>query len=186
MANADAKFGFRPINADGAPYSGGTRRCVFPAGDTTAAFIGDAVTLGGTSLSGYPTIAQAAAGDPVFGVVTAFEADPDGLKNQYRLASTQRFCQVATADNNLFEAQDDGTLDITSVGLNANFIVAAGSTAYGISGMEVNSTTEATTNTLDLQLVGIVDRADNDGTAANAKWIVKFNDPQSKAGRTGV
>jgi hypothetical protein len=187
MANTDAPMGFRPINRDGSPYNGATIRCHFPATDTTAAFIGDAVKLAGTSLAdGAISVAQAAAGDDVFGVVTAFEANPDGLKDQYRKASTARYCQVATADSTYFEAQDDGTIGITSAGFNANFIVGSGDTAYGISAMEIDSTTEATTNTLDLQLVAPVARADNDPTAANANWIVKFNVSQSRPGRTGV
>lgn len=186
MANADAPFGFRPINRVGSPYSGGTIRGVFAAGDATATFIGDAVKLAGTSIDGAPTLAQCAAGDDVFGVVTSFEVNPDDLGAQYRKASTQRFCQVATADDTYFLVQDDGTIDITSAGLNANFVVGAGSTVTGYSAMEIDSTTELSTNTLDLQLVAPQNAVDNDGAAANANWIVKFNVSQSRPGRTGV
>ena len=47
----------------------------------------------------------------------------------------------------------------------------------------------ATTSTLDLQIVGLVDRADNllSGTGSSNKVaIVKFNDPQDKPLRTGI
>lgn len=192
MANADAAFGFRPINRDGSPYNGATIRCLFPSTDTTAAFIGDAVKLGGSSSSGYPTVTQCAAGDPVYGVVVAFEANPDSLSDQYRKASTARFCQVVIASNSYFEVQsDDDTTALAeaSVGLNANFVVGSGSTTYGTSGMELDSDTVSTTNTLDLQIVGLVDRADNllSGTGStNKNAIVQFNDPQNKPGRTGV
>lgn len=186
MANADVAYGFRPSNRDGSPYNGATLRCVIAAADSTATFIGDAVKLAGTSINGAPTVAQCAAGDPVFGVVTGFEADPTNLEAKYRLASTERYCAVTPADSTYFMVQDDGTLAITSAGLNANFVVGTGNTIYGTSAMEIDSTTEATTNTLDLQLVAPVNRVDNDGTGANADWIVKFNDSQSKPGRTGV
>jgi hypothetical protein len=187
MANADAPFGFRPINADGGPYNGVTRRCVLATGDGTATFIGDAVKIAGTSIDGYPTIAQVAAGDPVLGVVTSFEANPDSLSDQYRKASTQRFCQVALADNAFFEVQESGTaIGLASVGLNANIVVTAGSTVTGLSKMELDSDTEAATSTLDLQIFGGVHREDNDLTLANACWIVKFNDPQGKPLRTGT
>jgi len=186
MANADAAYGFKPVNADGSPFSGGTMRCVIASGDSTATFIGDAVKLAGTSISGAPTVAQCVAGDPVFGVVVAFEANPANLSLQYRAASTERYCQVAMAEGGYFMAQDDGTLAITSAGLNANFTVGTGSTITGLSAMEIDSTTEATTNTLDLMLVAPVNRPDNDPTIANADWIVRFNDPQQKHGRTGV
>jgi hypothetical protein len=192
MANPDAPFGFRPINRDGSPYNGATLRGVFAAGDATATFIGDACKTAGTSIDGYPTLAQCAAGDPVLCVVTAFEANPDGLSDQYRKASTQRFCQMVPVDSTYFEVQsDDDTtaLAITDVGLNANFIVGSGDTAYGISAMELDSSSATTTATLDLQIVALVDREDNllSGTGStNKNVIVKFNDPQSKAGRTGV
>ena len=192
MANADAAFGFRPVKRDGSPYNGATQRCVIPASDGTATFIGDAVKLSGTSDTGYPSVIQAAAGDAVFGVVTAFEANPDALSDQYRKASTKRFCQVALAQDTLFEVQsDDDTTALAeaTVGLNADFVVGTGSTAYGTSAMELDSDSASTTNTLDLQIVALVDRADNllSGTGStNKNAIVRFNDPQSKAGRTGV
>lgn len=188
MTNADTPFGFRPIGADGGPYNGVTRRAVLAAGDGTATFIGDAVKLAGTSINGSPTIAQCVAGDPVYGVVTSFEASPEtSLEDQYRKASTERYCQVALADNAFFVVQENGpAIGIASVGLNADFIVAAGSTVTGLSAMELDSGTEATTSSLDLQIVEGVFRDDNDLTLTNAEWIVKFNDPQGKPVRTGV
>lgn len=192
MANANAAFGFRAVNRDGSPYSGGTLRAVIPASDGTATFIGDAVQLGGSSDTGYPTVVQGASGTAVFGVVVSFEADPDGLGNQYRLASTKRFCQVVTVDSTYFEVQSDddtAALDGDAVGLNADFIVGAGDTVYGLSGMELDSNTALSTATLDLQIVSLVDRADNllSGTGStNKNAIVKFNVPQTAAGRTGV
>jgi hypothetical protein len=192
MANADGAFGFRPINRDGSPYNGATLRCVIAAADTTSTFIGDPVILDGSSNTGYPGVSQCAAGEPVFGVVTAFEANPDGLGDQYRKASTLRFCQVTPAAGSYFEVQsDDDTTALTEamVGLNAGYEVAAGSTVYGVSGFELDSTDASTTSTLDLQIVGLVDRADNQlsGTGStNKNVIVKFNDPQDKPLRTGV
>lgn len=191
MANANAAFGFRAVNRDGSPFSGGTLRAVVPASDGTATFIGDAVKLGGSSDTGAPTVIQAEAGDAVFGVVVSFEPE-QATDPQYRAASTKRFCQVATVDNTYFEVQsDDDTSALTEaqVGLNADFIVGAGDTIYGLSGMELDSSSAAATATLDLQIVGLVNREDNllSGTGStNKNAIVKFNDPQTKAGRTGV
>ncbi len=192
MANADTIFGFRPINRDGSPYNGATLRCVIAANDTTATFIGDPVRLDGQGDSGYAGVSQVANGESVYGVVTAFEANPDSLSDQYRKTLTKRFCQVAMADNTYFEIQENGADDalaIADVGLNADFAAAAGSTVYGRSGFELNAGTEATTSTLDLQIVGLVDRADNllVGTGnANKTVIVKFNDTQSVQQRVGV
>ena len=181
MANTDGAFGFRPISKDGSPYNGGTQRCSIIATDTTAVFIGDVVALDGSSNGGYPGVTQATAGggNTYYGVVTSFEADPDALSDQYRKASTLRYCNVASLIDTEFEAQDDGTITAASSGLNCDLIVAAGSTTYGVSGMEIDSTTEAATSTLDLQLVRPVDRADNDASTANSKWIVRFNRPRT-------
>jgi hypothetical protein len=192
MANTDGAFGFRPISRDGSPYNGATLRCVFAAADATAAFIGDPVILDGSSSEGYPGVSQCAAAEPVFGVVTAFEANPDSLGDQYLKASTKRFCQVTPANGTYFEVQEDGDgtdLLAVEVGLNAGFEVAAGSTTYGISGFELDASDASTTSTLDLQIVALVDRADNQLTGtgnANKSVIVKFNDPQDKPLRTGV
>jgi len=192
MANSDAAFGFKPINRDGSPYNGATLRCVIAAADETATFLGDPVTLDGTSDQGYPGVSQCAAAEPVFGVVTSFEANPDSLGDQYRKALTKRFCQVATAENTYFECQEDGDgtdLLAVEVGLNAGYEVAAGSTVYGTSGFELDASDAATTSTLDLQIVALVDAPDNillSTGNTNKRVIVKFNDTQSKSNRVGV
>ncbi len=192
MANPDSAFGFRPIFRDGSPYNGATLRCVFAAADGTAAFIGDPVVIDGSSDTGYTGVSQAATTEVIFGVVTAFEANPDGLSDQYRKALTKRFCQVCPAENTYFELQENGADDAfaeASVGLNANFVVGSGSTVYGRSSVELNASTEATTSTLDLRIVGLVDRADNllSGTGnANKNAIVKFNITHSTKSPTGV
>lgn len=193
MANADSAFGFRPVNLDGSPYNGATLRCVIAAADATATFIGDPVILDGSgSDDGYPGVSQCAAGEPVFGVVTAFEANPDGLSDQYRKATTKRYCQVVPVTNAYFEVQsDDDTTALTPamIGSNAGYEVAAGDTSYGVSGFELDSSDNATTSTLDLQIVALVDRPDNllAGTGStNKNAIVKFNDPQAKPLRTGI
>jgi len=193
MANVDAAFGFRPINMDGSPYNGANVRAVFATSATAASFIGDPIKIAGSSVNGYPTVAQCAAGDPVLGVVTSFEANPDNLATQTRLAATQRFCQVCVAQGSkYFEVQSDGVggdLAEASVGLNANFVVAAGSTVTGYSGVELDTNTAAATSSLDLQIVALVDRVDNilSGTGnTNKNAIVRFNDTQNRNFRLGT
>jgi len=194
MANANAAFGFRPINRDGSAYSGGTVRCVVPSTATAATFIGDPVILDTDgSIDGYQAVAQAATTNPVYGVVTAFEADPDNLSDQYRKALTKRFCQVVRAGSETFfevQSDDDTTaLAETGVGLNATYLIGTGSTQYGVSAAVLDSNTAAVTSSLDLQIHALVDRADNllSGTGSdNKNAIVTFNDNQSKNFRTGV
>lgn len=184
MANVDAPAGLKPVRyLSGAPYNGAFTAYATAAGDATAIFIGDPVKLSGTSqdIDGvtYADVDQAATGDVMLGVVVGVKpVTADSLK--YRAASTQRIVYVADDPNLVYEIQEvSGGIALTTaaIGLNANYVVGSGSTTTGMSGVELNNATEATTNTLDLQIVGIVNRADN-AVGEHAKWLVRNNRPQ--------
>lgn len=181
MANADTPFGLRPVRyISGRPYTGAVNIYSTATGDATAIFIGDPVILSGTSqtISGavYKDVDQAATGDVIVGVVVGvIPATQDSLV--YRAASTQRLLLVADDPDLLFEIQEvsGGTaLTANDAGLNANFVVGSGSTSSGMSGVELNNATEATTNTLDVQIVDFVNRVDNE-IGEHAKWLVRIN-----------
>ena len=188
MANANATFGLRPVNMlNSGPYTGMVKAFSVAASDGTAIYIGDPVKGTGTSqfINGqtYSDVVQAATGDVITGVVVGVEP-VTSTSLIYRAASTQRIVYVNVEPNALFEIQQvtGGTpLTANDIGLNANFVVAAGSTATGMSGVTLDNTTEATTNTLDLKIVGIVNRADNDPgsavtTGADAsRFLVRIN-----------
>lgn len=181
MANTDNPFGLKPVmHRNGAPYNGAFRLYSTATGDATAIYIGDPVILSGTSqtINGkiYSDVDQAATGDVVTGVVVGVQpVTQDSLR--YRAASTQRLLMVADDPELLFEIQEvsGGTaLTANDAGLNANFVVAAGSTVTGLSGVELNNATEAVTNTLDLHIVGPVQREDN-AIGEHCKWLVTIN-----------
>lgn len=188
MANLNAPFGLRPVGqVNGQPYSGSVRQYSVPSGDSTAIMLGDPVTLAGTSqiINGqvFSDIKRAATGDILLGAAIAVLPET-ASSTIYRAASTQRVVFVADDPNALFEAQQvaGGTpMTANDVGLNVNFIVAAGSTFTGLSGVALNNGSEAVTNTLDLKIVGMVNRADNDpgsavGTGADAsRFLVRIN-----------
>ncbi len=191
MANPDTAFGLRPVqDLNGAPYNGAVKHYSTAAGDATAIYIGDPVILSGTSqtINGqiYMDVDQAATGDVIVGVVTAvLPVTQDSLI--YRAASTQRILAVAPP-NLVYEIQEvsGGTpLTANDAGLNANIVVGSGSTATGYSGVELNNATEATTNTLDLQIVGFVNRADN-AIGEHAKWLVRINRSQNANQVAGI
>jgi len=188
MANANAPFGLRPVGTmSGNPFSGALRQYSVAAGDGTAIFIGDPVKAAGTSqiINGqvFKDVVQAATGDVIEGVVVGVLADTrDSLI--YRAASTQRILLVNDDPNAIFEIQQGtgGTpLTANDVGLNANFAVGSGSTYTGLSGVTLNNVGEATTNTLDLKIVGMVNRADNDpGSSVSSgsdasRFLVRIN-----------
>lgn len=181
MANVDSPFGLRPVgDLNGAPYSGAVNHFSTTTDDGTAIFIGDPVKLSGTSqtINGivYADVDQAATGDVILGVVIGVvPVTRESLT--YRAASTQRVLMVATDPSVICEIQEvsGGTaLAAADIGLNADFVVAAGSTTTGLSGVELDNSTEATTNTLDLQIVGFVNREGNE-IGEHAKWYVRLN-----------
>lgn len=181
MANADTPFGLKPArHLSGAPYNGAADVFSTASGDATAIYVGDPVKLSGTSstINGvvYADVDQAATGDVIVGVVVGVLPDvaTDAI---YRAASTTRRLLVATDPHLLYEIQEvsGGTaLTAAAIGLNADFVVGSGSTVTGKSGVELNNATEATTNTLDLQIVGLQARVDNEA-GEHAKWLVRIN-----------
>lgn len=181
MANADRAIGLKPVrHITGAPYNGAARIFSTASGDGTAIYIGDPVKLSGTSstVDGvvYTDVDQAATGDVIVGVVVGvLPVTADSLT--YRAASTTRRVLVACDPDLEYEIQEvsGGTaLTAAAIGLNADFVVGSGSTITGVSGVELDNSTEATTNTLDLQIIGLVARADNE-VGEHAKWLVRIN-----------
>lgn len=197
MANVLRVNGFEPVrNLNGASWNGRLTRYIVAAADATAIFPGDAVKLSTTGdADGYRTIAQAAAGDALVGVVVGFVADYANLNAApYRVASTRRIALVCDDPNVLFEAQEDGDttpIAVASLGLNVNFIVGSGSTSTGTSAMQLDSSTVATTATLPFKLIEVANRSNNvliTAGQANTRWLVKINNHQlaSHTGTAGV
>lgn len=178
MPNANVPSGLRPVrHRNGAPYNGATNRYFIPSGDTVAVFIGDPVkSAGSADANGIPTVAQAAAGDAIRGVVTAV-VPVTADSTTYRVASTARYVLVADDPDLLFEIQEDavgGALAADDIGLNADIVVAAGSTITGRSGVQLD-TSDKKTATAQLRILSIAQRADNE-LGANSKVLVSINE----------
>lgn len=186
MANRDAPRGFVPVsNAYGSPWTGAPRRYYVSSDDSNNIFIGDPVALSGSGDAfGIPGVVRAtagagsSAGDGPVGVVVGFEnLTSDNLSRTYRPASTAGYLLVCDDPNALYEIQEDsvgGALAVTSIGLNANFIIGTGNTTTGTSAVELDSNTADVTATLDMRIIGISPRIDNE-VGVNAKWLVKLN-----------
>lgn len=202
MANIDRPGGLVPVKTiNGAPWNGQTNMYLIPSTDGTATFIGDLVKLAGSAgaagvvvngidVEGMPTIAQSAAGDLHVGVVVGFLPNQDNLVLRHRAASTNRIALVCDDPSVIFEIQEvsGGTaLTAAAVGLNANAVVGSGSTTSGLSGMELDNSTEATTADLDLKILGMSPRPDN-SIGEHCKWLVQINTHSygNSAGNTGL
>lgn len=186
MANSNSPFGLKPVRyRSGAPYNGACNRYYIASGEANNLFIGDVVALSGTGDAfGVPGIVRAtagagsSAGDGPVGVVVGFEnLTSDNLSRSYRPLSTAGYVLVADDPNLEYEVQEDSDasdLAVTDIGLNANIIIGTGNTYTGTSAVELDSSSVAVTATLDLRIIGIVERPNNE-IGANAKWRVALN-----------
>lgn len=191
MANIDRPNGFRPVRyLDGRCYNGAFQKC-FSAADNL--FMGDLVelvTTGVASGSGvYTEVGRYEQGDSVYGVVVGWQRDPTALDRLYHASSSTYAVHVAMCKDLILEAQsDDATMVQADVGLNVDVIVAAGSTTTGLSNMELNGDTAATTSSLDMTIIGMVDRPDNDSTNSVSwqRFLVVPNKNFWAEARTGL
>ena len=198
MANTSKINGFKPVkHITGAPYNGQANIYEVPAGEAVPVFIGDLVKLSDSAATSfYPAVeavvgasAQIAAG-PILGAVVGIvnvKQDPiTGVMSGgsialdtpvYRPASTKQFVLVADSPDLIYEAEADASVAVASIGLN----VGVGASAHtnplltGTSPMYVYSTTAPdTTSTRPLQIVGLVNRPDNE-VGAHSKVYVRIN-----------
>jgi hypothetical protein len=199
MANVDAAYGLA-LHEDNSQSN--LMLCVIPSGNGTATFVGDAVKtadLDSIKINGgqyaLPVI-QAAATDPIFGVVMGFQqhtvASGMDLGRRHRPASTSMYCLVKPADpSDIYRMQADDigtTLGLASLGTNCDLVVGAGNTTTGMSGMQVDSSTVAATAGLQVRIVGFVDKPSNTPGVAQQDVLVQINQNQeyNDAGTAGV
>ena len=194
MANNDRTYGLKAVGTlSGGEFNGKLRRVQFAAGDSVAAFVGDLVKLTGTNdaTGKIPIVAQSAAGDASIGVIAAFipnYSDESSLLVNYRKASTKQDALIYWGQDVLYEVQEDsvgGAIATASAGLNINVIVGSGDTITGMSGMELDSSSAASTSSLNMRLHRVVDRPDN-AIGTNAEWVVSINASQEALNQTGV
>ena len=207
MANVDSPFGLRPIrHKSGAPYNGAARP-YFIAGDyATALFLYDPVIkvaggsntaavkvpgAGSFAIGTLPSIEKCAAGDGsrITGVIVGFAPLPTNLDLKHNTASTERVAYVCDDPDVVFEIQADGAIPAASVGLNAVLIFThSGSTTTGLSGVELDTTSDVPAADASNQLVILraVNREDNDTTLSFAKVEVMINQHTESQGTVGT
>lgn len=200
MVNKINPFGLRPVRLlDSSPYSGQVSSYYVPPTYGSSIFLGDPVILtaaGGnpTAFGGYPpgtlaTVALATAGPVAAGNASAAGTLIGSLVSVlpvtqqsaiYAPAGVAGILMVADWPHLIYQIQDNGaaTLGVGVVGLNANLIAGAGSTASGQSGWMLDAgtvTAPSTSPLFQLQIIGASNIADNDATLPNAIWDVLIN-----------
>lgn len=188
MANTNKPMGFVPRQyLNGAPWNGQAREYSIAANYDTNLYIGDPVISSSSAdANGIPGIAIGAETGALRGVIVGLGrypgliANPSNLDITYRPASDPNVWYALVADdpNLLFELQEESNgqaLAAADVGLNT--IGCSGSGNGFVSGWQVSSyggATPGTTATLQLRLMGLVQRPGN-SYGAYAKWLVQIN-----------
>lgn len=199
MANIDNPNGFKIMGTlSGSPWQGAVRQYTLDA--THAALgVGDLVQM---TADGYPDI-LAAGETQMLGVVVAcyphVATEVNGkkgdsflstgslsldipAKNQIAL-NTAGVIAVCVAPDIILVAQEDADttpLTLADIGLNVEIIGGGPNAATGLSDMEIDSSSAATTNTLPLRLLGLEQTPGNElasvasaaGRPQNARWLV--------------
>lgn len=199
MPNTNTPFGLRPKRyLNGTPWNGQAQLYHIASGDTNAYAIGDPVVRNGSAdANGVPTVVLATPGSGITGVVVSaggsaaggVMADPQNLNTTViPSAKGGRAYYILVCDDPsvIFEVQEVGTgtfLTAAEVGLNANLV--AGTNNGFMSGWMLTNTTEATTATLDVKILQLAQRRDNE-LGAFAKWDVMINNHTYRTGITGI
>jgi hypothetical protein len=179
MANANAPFGLRPVRgAYSQPYSDSATVYSAAAGDATVIRYGDPVTVTGAARADGTAIvtrSTAGTGNAITGVAVGFR--PYGATEWlgYRPASTDY--EVLVEDNPLIEFEmmedsDGGALSVDQAG--ANIAIIYGTATGNRSAAMLDSSTVGTTVGLQLRLLGLAKRVDNE-PGVNAVWRVRLN-----------
>lgn len=168
MANLDDPRGFVPVGAwDGGNFR--TRVMTKDASDGSAIGINDLVDVDGTANGVTQGTANAEGQSPKLAFI--------GVARSFGAASTLSTHPVIyLTHGTVLEGQtNDVGIAAADEGLNADIVVAAANATDLKSRMEINGGGEATTNTLDINLLRPVPRVGNDVGSANADWFIRVN-----------
>ncbi len=196
MANQNKPTGLIPIGTVGSNAFNGQGNLYAIANDASNTYaIGDVVkTAAGTDANGVPYVVKALGTDVPLGIVVGFRvADPGtslvganlNLNNIFLpLNAGLRYAYVVDDPDVIFEVQMDSTA-VTQANLhkNASLTVTANDTTNlaisPVSSAVINGGTLATTNTLNIRCMGLIQRDDNQITSSTtvgaycrvkAKW----------------
>ena len=205
MASTSSPYGLRPINLlGGQGYAGSTRLYAIPASFAVSIQYGDPVIIVNTgstrgtlarfnATTTVATITNTGGGfgfvgvfvgctftDPVYGTV---------FRQNYAAGNTATDIQAYVVDDPdaLFQVQADDTLGQTALGCNAALIqTVAGSSGVNInSGVGLDASSIATTDTLPVRIVDFVDSTTSQIGDAFTDVIVRINTHFHRTGNTG-
>lgn len=151
--------------------------------------LGDVVRITGTanSTTYLPGIDAAAAGQSITGVLVGVDPNysTESFLDTGLAASTAGTVKVNTDPFAMYVVDTSATLAVADIGLNADIVATAATQSGGltISNMTLDSSTKATTVTLQFRILGIL--PDDAGVVGN-RALVMVNNSTHKAGAVGV
>ncbi len=186
MANAQNWWGLRPVrHFDGSPWNGQTLRCYISAANASAMYLGTSIKLtlvaaecptDGKAIG--ITVATITDAGHILGVITSFETTATA-ETVYRVAETERYCQVCLAEGIVFRIRGDGSGTPVKQwqGLNAGMVAGTSSTVTGLSGNKLDESTPSANQSQPLVILHVSDVEDNE-LGDYAQWDVIINQPQ--------
>ena len=190
MANTDIRFGLRYVSG---PIQ--LVRFNLTASYGVALFQGDCIAVVTAG-----TVQRHTPGSGISGVVWGFIRSDDMPVSNITATDTAYTYKIIAnvCPETLYWCQEDGDttpLALTDIGNNVNLVYThAGSTTTGISGMEIDSSSKATTTTLDVHLIRLANEYIEpdgnitafDSTSGLAKFLVKIHNFVSGNLGTGI
>jgi hypothetical protein len=201
MPNVSRINGFRVVKTQSGNNIG-VANLYYVASAADEILVGDIVKHGGTTdANGYPTADLCGASDVPVGVVVGVlhsKFDPAGKMTNGSVAlDLPAVTQIAASGAGYILVNDDphvimaaeasnGTPAAANIGLNISHANGTRTSATVSSPAYLDFGTEATTSTLNFQLLGLVQSVDNE-MGASAKLLCRFNVHQyNTVGTTGV
>lgn len=201
MPNTSRINGFTVIGTNGGGNNGKVS-VYYVASAADEILRGDVIKLGGSSdANGIPTADLAGATDVPVGICVGIlpnKYDPAGnMTNGSLILDLPAVTQIAASGSGYILVADDphiemeveasnGTPAVTDIGLNASHANGTRTAATTTSPAFLDFGTEATTSTLNFQILGLIRRVDNE-MGASARLRVRFNRHQyNSVGTTGI
>ena len=192
MPNVLERFGLRPSRQlNGSPFINAQNRYRIASGNSTSIFQGDLVK---PLASGTISRAVAGADTPVVGVFNGcFYTDPTTQKptfSNFYPQSTNASDIVAfviDGPDTVFEINADAVFAVADLFNNYSINNASGSTATGISLVQLDVSESGTAGTFVVQAIDISqDPNNNDVATSNANIMVRINNHFYRQGGTGL
>lgn len=161
MANGDRPNGFRPYGP-----------ILTPAGFYTAGgtiYPGDAVRMGSGG-----TVVTAAAGETILGMAEGKAVSGEKVK-VFDNPSQKFIGQIAASEIN----------EQTDIGNNCEILATAGSSAYNLSRMEVDGSTQTAAGSAQVQILEVLPAVGN-ALGANVQVIFRINEHQLADSKNGA